>query len=79
MAFKCPVCGSEKYKDSSVSGLYECDKCSAVFSDPDRFSKESVKARQRGAIKVLDEEMPRVHVEVAAPTPHKDKILPRLK
>lgn len=79
MAFKCPVCGSEKYKDSSVSGLYECDKCSAVFSDPERFSKENTKVKRGGAVRILDEEMPKAHIEVGASPPPRDKILPRLK
>lgn len=45
MTFKCPICGSNSYSQL-LSEIFTCDKCSALFSNPLKFSVIGDKNKQ---------------------------------
>lgn len=42
--FICRVCGHDQYRPhSEIASMYQCDSCSAIFADPQRFTVPNVK------------------------------------
>ena len=56
MKFNCRVCGSKSFKPSeTIGGLNSCNGCSAIFSDPEKFSVGTIKVMFIGEDAVLPE------------------------
>ena len=44
--FVCPVCGNNSCSEV-LSGMFECDKCSVLFSDPSKFGNINSKQKKQ--------------------------------